>query len=254
MSLDPTNWLLVFVRVSSLLAVFPLFSMSNIPRPVRAALSALVAFLLVPLVPALSEPPAGFTGLIALIFKEAAIGLLLGFVSRLLFYALEFAGTLIATEMGLNMGATLSPFSNTRSEAPGLALFHLGAIIFLTLDLHHWLLVALQRTYQLLPIGAARLGPALFNDIVGRTSQLFVVGLLMAAPVIAVTFLINIVFSVVGRAVPQMNIFAESFAFRTLAGLTVFAVTLNLMGQHIVNYLRRLPEDLLRVAQLLGAG
>jgi flagellar biosynthetic protein FliR len=254
MSFDPTNWLLVFVRVSALLAVFPLFSMANVPRPVRAALGALVTLLIVPLVPALPAAPASFTGLIALVMKEAGIGLLLGFVSRLLFFALEFAGNLIATEMGMNMGATLNPFSSNRSEAPGLALFHLGAIIFLTLDLHHWLLVALQRTYQLLPIGGARLGPLLFNDIVGRTSQLFVVGLLMAAPVIAVTFLINVVFSVIGRAVPQMNIFAESFAIRTLAGLSVFGVTLSLMGQHIVNYLRRLPEDLLRVAQLIGAG
>jgi len=76
---------------------------------------------------------------------------------------------------------------------------------------------------------------------------------LMAAPVIAVTFLINLVFAVIGRAVPQMNSFIESLAFRILAAMMVFGVTLPLMGQHIVNYLRRLPEDLLRVAQLLGA-
>ena len=74
----------------------------------------------------------------------------------------------------------------------------------------------------------------------------------MAAPVIAVTFLINLVFSVIGRAVPQMNVFAESFSARTLAGLAVFGLSLNLIAQHAVNYLRRLPEDLARVAQLLG--
>ena len=50
-----------------------------------------------------------------------------------------------------------------------------------------------------------------------------------------------------------MNVFTESFAFRTLAGLMVFGLTLNLMAQHITNYLNRLPEDILRVAQLLGA-
>ena len=61
-------------------------------------------------------------------------------------------------------------------------------------------------------------------------------------------------FSVIGRAVPQMNIFVESLAFRILAGLMVFGLSLNLMAQHIVNYLRRLPEDLVRVAQLLGGG
>jgi flagellar biosynthetic protein FliR len=74
----------------------------------------------------------------------------------------------------------------------------------------------------------------------------------MAAPVIAVAFLINLVFSVLGRAVPQMNAFLESLAVRILAGLVIFGLMLNLVGQHTVNYLRHLPEDFLRVAQLLG--
>jgi flagellar biosynthesis protein FliR len=56
---------------------------------------------------------------------------------------------------------------------------------------------------------------------------------------------------VLGRAVPQMNVFAESFAVRPLVGLAVFGMTLDLMSQHIMNYMRHLPEDMLRVAQAL---
>jgi flagellar biosynthesis protein FliR len=105
-----------------------------------------------------------------------------------------------------------------------------------------------------LPVGGAHLSAALCTDLVGRVGQLFVIGLLIAAPVVAVSFLVNVVFSILGRAVPQINIFIESFAFRILTGLAVFGLTLHLMSQHIVNYLRRLPEDLMRVAQMLGAG
>ena len=76
----------------------------------------------------------------------------------------------------------------------------------------------------------------------------------MAAPMIAISFLITLIFSVLSRAVPQMNVFAENFAVRSLAGLVVFGLTLNLMAQHILNYARRLPEDVLRIAQLLGPG
>jgi flagellar biosynthetic protein FliR len=251
---DLNNWLLVFVRVSALLAVFPLFSMQNFPVRLRVALGALVSFLIVPILPPLVVRPDSVLTWIGLAATEAGIGLLLGFVSRVLFYILEFAGGLMATEMGFNAAASFDPFSNTRSEAPGVMLFYLGAVIFLSLDLHHWLLVALQQTYTLLPIGTARLREALFSDIINRVSRVFLIGLLMAAPIIAITFLINLVFSVLGRAVPQMNIFAESLAFRILAGLSVLGLALNMVGQHIVNYLRRLPEDLLRVAQLLRAG
>jgi len=251
---DPTNWLLVFVRVSAMVAIFPLFSMQNFPVAMRLALATLISFLVSPLLPPLAAPPSSFTGMIGLLALEAGFGVLLGFVSRLFFYVLEFAGSLIAMEMGLNMAANFNPFSNTRSEAPGIILFNLGALLFFTLNLHHYLLVALQRSFAVLPPGGGHLSAALYTDIVGRTGQIFLVGLLIAAPIIAVSFLINVVFSVIGRAVPQMNIFVESLAFRILAGLMVFGLTLNLMAQHIVNYLRRLPEDVLRVAQLLGTG
>jgi flagellar biosynthetic protein FliR len=94
----------------------------------------------------------------------------------------------------------------------------------------------------------------LLEDMVRRTGQVFVLGLLMSAPVIAVSFLINLVFSILGRAVPQMNIFIESFSFRILAGLIVIGMTLNLMAEHIINYLNRLPDDLVLVARILGSG
>jgi len=79
-----------------------------------------------------------------------------------------------------------------------------------------------------------------------------VVGLQMAAPVMAVSFILALIFSVLGRAVPQMNVFSESFAIRLFAGLTVFGASMPLMAQHIANYLGRLPEDMLRVAALLA--
>src|SRR5881396_3115194 len=121
---DPTNWMLVFVRVSAMLAIFPLFSMQNFPVAMRLALSVLVSFLVAPLLPALASPPDSFVGMLGLMALEAGFGVLLGFVSRLFFYVLEFAGSLIAMEMGLNMAATFNPFSNARSEAPGLILFN----------------------------------------------------------------------------------------------------------------------------------
>jgi flagellar biosynthesis protein FliR len=250
---DLPTWMLVFVRVSAMLAIFPIFSQQGMPVKLRLALGAACAWLILPTVP-MPALPASLAGLIWLLIKEAGIGLLLGFISRLVFYILEFAGNVLAAELGMNWGATLNPFSSGRGEAPGLILYYLGAMIFLSLNLHHALLIAFHRCYQVLPINGAHPTPALFNDFVQRTGQLFSAGLLMAAPVVAVSFLINLVFSVIGRAVPQMNVFSESFSFRALAGLVVFGLTLNLIAQHAVNYLRRLPEDFVRVAALLAGG
>jgi flagellar biosynthetic protein FliR len=94
----------------------------------------------------------------------------------------------------------------------------------------------------------------LFRDVIAQTSRIFVIALQIAAPLMAVSFLITLVFAVLGRAVPQMNVFQESFAARTLVGLLSFGLTCTLMGQHLANYLRRLPDDLARVVRLMAPG
>ena len=47
--------------------------------------------------------------------------------------------------------------------------------------------------------------------------------------------------------------FAGASADRLAAGLAVFGLTCNLLAQHIVNHLNRIPQDFLSVAQMLAA-
>src|SRR6185369_10561198 len=254
MPFDLTNWMMVFVRAGALLSVFPIFSAQTFPIQLRVALGALLAFLIAPALPPVMMSGVHWLGLIGMLAAEAGIGLLFGFLSRMIFYALEFAGGVISMEMGLNMAAAFNPFNKDRSEAIGMSMYYLGIMMLFTLNLHYWILLGFQKSYAVLPVGGPHLSAPLFIDIVLRTSQIFQTDFLMAGPIIAVTFIITLIFSVLGRAVPQMSVFPESFAFRTLGGLIVFGLTLNLSAQHISNALRRLPQDVLNIATLLGAG
>jgi flagellar biosynthesis protein FliR len=51
-----------------------------------------------------------------------------------------------------------------------------------------------------------------------------------------------------------MNVFSESFALRIVSGLLVFGATLSVLAQHIENYLRRIPDDVVRIAEYLAGG
>jgi flagellar biosynthetic protein FliR len=248
---DLTNWMMVFLRVSAMLSVFPVFSATNFPVQLRLALGALLAALICPVLPPAMQAQDvwGLTGAMAL---EVGIGLTLGFASRMIFFALDMAGAIISTEIGLQLPTSLNPVSGTESNSAGSILYYLAAMLWLSLDMHHWMLVGLQRTYTYLPVGGAHLSGLLMSDMIARTSETFLIALQLSAPIMAVSFVISLVFAVLGRAVPQMNVFHESFVFRILIGLSIFGLTMQLMSQHIINYLRRLPEDVLHVAQLLG--
>lgn len=254
MNLDLVNWFVVFVRVGAILMVFPLTGSANVPVRLRIALAGFAAFLLCQLLPA---PPVGsgaFWNLAGLLFKEACTGLLLGFISRLVFFGLEIAAGVLTTEMGLTLSPVFNPVNQSQVTAPGAMLNWLALMLFLGLDLHHWLFAAIQRSYVLVPAGAAGLREAVLVDVIARTSHLFVFALQLAAPVLAVSFSVTLIFSVLARAVLQMNVFSESFPVRVFACLVVFGLSLNLMAQHLLNELRRLPDDILHVAQLLGGG
>ena len=249
---DPVIWMLVFARCSAMLAIFPVFSMGHFPVQLRIALGALLAYFVTATLPPLATAGLSLWGLIGLLAMEVCVGLLLGFVGRILFHALDAAGNVMATEMGLMMAADFNPLSNVRSDVISIILNFLAITLFLSMDLHHWFLLGFRRTYDLVPIGTAHLTMTLFENVVARTGGIFFVAVQLSAPMIAVSFVITLVFSVLGRAVPQMNVFSESFSFRIMAGLAVFGLTLQLTAQHITNYLHQLPEDMLRVAQLLG--
>jgi flagellar biosynthesis protein FliR len=133
-----------------------------------------------------------------------------------------------------------------------MVLFLLTCVMMMSLDMHHWLLTGFQYTYTMVPIGGAGLREALFANVLNHTSRVFLVGLQIASPLIASSMLSLLLLGFLGRLVPQMNIFSESFAIRITCGLLVFAFTLQISAQHILNGLHRLPEDMLRVARFLG--
>ena len=117
MEMDYYNWLFVFLRVSAFLLVLPFFTMANFPVTLRVALGALAALLLAPLLPPFAAGRLDFFSLLGVMFQEVSVGLLLGFVARLIFFTVEMAGSVIGTEMGLNMAAVLDPVSSQRSSA-----------------------------------------------------------------------------------------------------------------------------------------
>jgi hypothetical protein len=168
MQYDYYNWLMVFLRVSAFLLVLPFFSAVNFPVAMRVALATIVGLLLAPSLPPFPLHRLGFLTLIGAMIQEVSIGLLLGFVSRMVFYAADLAGNIVSTELGLNLGAIFNPMTQQGAQVPGTILFFLAAVVMLTLDLHHWVLLGFERTYLVLPMAGAHLNSALFTTVVGH--------------------------------------------------------------------------------------
>ncbi len=249
------TWFLVFVRAGAMLAVFPIFSAAAMPVRLRLAIAAFLALMTMPGVALPSDLASG--NLISaggLVGAEVCYGLLLGGVVRLVLFSVGLAGHYIGTELGLQLSSLIAPGETTPSATPSVILQMMTIMLLFSLDIHFELLMGFQQSYEALPIGGGTLSNALFDHVTLLCGRTFVVAVRIAAPIIAVGIVVNLLMMVLARAVPQMNVFVESFSVRILVGVFLFGFTMSLAAREISNYLRQLPNDFVTVTKLLGGG
>ena len=79
-----------------------------------------------------------------------------------------------------------------------------------------------------------------------QSAGIFKIGILISAPVIAVNFLVNMVFAVLGKVVPKLNVFILSFSARILAGISIFSFTTVMIVGYLLKYTSGIPETMMR--------
>ena len=240
---------LVFIRVGGLLLFFPIVADRLVPVPVRVAFAMILTFVAhgfaqvdIPAALDILSLGVGAAG-------ELFIGMLMGFSMRMIFYAVELAGQVITTEMGLLASTAINPVTNTSWPALGNLLFALSTLLFFLTGSHHKVIYVFVHTFQWLPVGGGEIHAAMLDNVIRQTGKIFLVAAQMAAPFIAVNFVVTFSFSVLGRAVPGMPVFIESFTVRIMSGLALLGLVMVLLAQHLLSYLSQIPNTLLGLFQ-----
>jgi flagellar biosynthetic protein FliR len=240
-------WFLASVRATGVMIVSPVFSSKAVPATIRLLAALFVALLAVWARKVPGNLPTNVAEIVVAIAQEAMIGLLMGWVVRLTMTSVELASHVISSELGLSMGQQIDPMSDTSESAVGQLLMSFASMVFFISGAHQSVLAAFLRSFDLTPLATLRGNVSSPELLVASTGKIFHIGMQIAAPLIAINFVISFTFSILGKVAPSMNVFGESFAVRIVVGLTLLGITLGLAAQLLLDSLGQVPEGMLRI-------
>ena len=240
------TWLMVFMRSLGVILQLPVLVGRPIPVTARVGICVCIATLLSGVVP-VANIPTSMLNLIGATAGEVMLGLAMGFVGRLAFGAIEMAGRTISTEIGLSalpgMGV---PEPATEPLAALLSSF--AVVLCFMFGGHQLLLGSLARSFRFTHPGSPAFDSMAAESLIGATGHVLELGLRIAAPFIAMNFLVTLAFSALGRAVPKMSVFILSASVRVIAGLGLLGGAGALIARYLFSEFSQVPT---RVLQLL---
>jgi len=223
------TFLLIVVRVSTMLFVFPIFSANQIPVLVRIGLSFLISFALYHAAPSLAPLP-DLGALVAAVVSQVVLGLIVGFVAYLVFMGIQFAGEIIDIQIGFAVANIINPTTQQQVTVIGELQLTLATLIFLASDSHLLMLQGIGGSLHLVPLPYINLDPSVATSVITFLEQAFLIVLKIAAPPAVALFLVNLCLGLMARVAPQMNVFVVGLPLQVGVGLLVMAASVPLLG------------------------
>jgi flagellar biosynthesis protein FliR len=217
----------VALRVGGLLTFSPFFGDRAIPNQVKAGLLVVLTALLFPVVP-VQPALLGPVEWVRMALGEYLVGLLIGLSLQFVFEAMQFAGQLSGIQLGLSLATLFDPQSHADSAVLSVFYNLITLLIFLQLNVHHWVLRALDRSFEYFPAGSAMATQLMSRQFVEVVGGLFLLGIQIAAPVLLATMLIDLVLGFLSKASPQLPALLLGIPVKNLTGyaLLIGAMTL----------------------------
>jgi len=236
-----TAGLVIGIRISALLTFTPFPGSPAVPMSVKAGLALAITALLFP-VYGHEMPTLQSANVVSLVVSELGIGLLTGLTVTFIFEAAQMAGHVMGMQVGFSLVNIIDP--QTQVETPVLSTLHqlLVMLIFLRLDVHHWLLRGVANSFAYLPAGSVRVSGVVMSTLLHGAAGIWLVAIEIAAPVLFATMLADVGLAFIGKASPQFHIMLLGMPVKTILASTVWIAALALWPGRFESYFGRAIE------------
>ncbi len=242
-------------RIAVAFLLLPIFSPDTIPALVRNAVCVSLGVVVLALQPAVSPEAWNALHWLALLGKEALLGSALAFGMAAFLWAFSCAGQVLDTKLGLSNAQLTDPMSGQQVSLSGAWLGRLACVLFMSSGGFLLFVNGLLESFHVWPMDSTTLALKRTGVIVfeRHLNDLMSLALLLAAPVLVISFVIDLTLGLINRHAPQVNVSALSSGIKGLASAAVWLLGLAMLSQGFDDaWARRLAAMLPQVAQLMS--
>jgi flagellar biosynthetic protein FliR len=244
---------LIFARTVPLIVLSPVFGGKTVPGQHKVGLAMILVLFLYPCVSPIVKDNLPTQGIAywGLVLKELGIGAMLGFLSSLVFMAIESAGNLIDVQRGTQQASVLVP--QLEIQGPVFANLHiqLATVLFFSLNLHHLYIRGYFQSFQLLPVNQYPKFSEHFQTFITQaihmSGSIFAISLQLTAPIILAIFMVDVVMGVMNRIAPMVQVYFLAMPFKAVVGIIMFILSFGF----ILKYMSVLFGDMLRQLRIM---
>jgi len=234
---------LIFSRIGAVLLMLPGIGESYVSPRIRLSLALVVSLALWPVISGvLPALPATVGGMAGWIIREVIVGLMIGGLLRSFLTALATAGEIVALQTTLAFAQTASPMQMQPGSTIGAFLMLLGTALIFATNTHHLFIAGLVGSYELInPMAPLVTGD--FVELAIRTlGDAFMLGVQLSAPLLVFSLIFNLASGLVGRVMPSFQVFFAAAPLSILLGLSVFALSIGVVGTVFIDRYRVLAR------------
>lgn len=245
---------LILLRMTSFVVSSAIFSSPSISVMVKILFSVvltLCVFKTVGTNEVIARVSESQEQLILLSAREILLGLVLGFFTRIFFFALSMAGEIVSISMGLGQGQIFNPMMGSMGNAIEQFYIGIGTLLFLALNGHHMLIQGLVKSFSTSPLAVLEFHFETFAEVVLKAQEFFVLGIRISAPVLISMIIVQIGVALLSRAVPQINVMVTSASVAVMLGMLIIFISLPLLVMQMTGLLDFTTAEFFKLMKVL---
>jgi len=236
---------LAFTRIMAIIIHVPVFGGQLIPSQVRIGLGLIFAFVLIPWQPLSPEAVAIGTFTFGLaIGKEILIGTIIGFAADLAFGAIQIAGAAMGMGSGFESSRIFNPSLGDSGSAFDQIFVMTATMIFLVINGHHLVLIAIQNTFEVVPLNGSLPFDGM-QSLLKATSVFIAAGIHMAMPVIAALILTDLTLGLLARVAPQVQVYFLGLPVKVVVALIAMGMTFAAILPYLSSLFKNMAESMI---------